>query len=112
VFGKLRNEEITMFSTKSMTRRRFVREVAATGAAAVWAGQAAVALAADDDADMPTPAPFRIGAATQVINPETGAFVQGAGVARRATGIRDNLEANGLLLSDGKTQILLISGQI
>jgi len=98
-----------MSSVKSLTRRCFVGQVAATGAAAVWAGQVAVALAAEGDADKPNPAPFRIGAATQVINPEVDAFVQGAGVARRATAIRDNLEANGLFLSDGKTQILLIS---
>jgi len=53
--------------------------------------------------------PLRIGAATRVINPPVGAYVQGAGHARRATEIRDNLEANGLYLSDGKTQILLVS---
>ena len=58
-----------MSSAELMTRRRFVGQVAATGATAAWAGQAAVALAADDGADKPNPVPFRIGAATQVINP-------------------------------------------
>ena len=98
-----------MSSLELMTRRRFVGQVIAKSGAAVWAGQAAVALASDDDAGKPNTALFRMGAATQLINPEVDAFVQGAGVAKRATGIRDNLEANGLFLSDGTTQIFLIS---
>jgi len=98
-----------MTDTQSITRRRFVGHVAATGAAASLAGQAAVSLAANVNTGKSTPAPFQIGAASRMINPEVGDYVQGAGVARRATKIRDILEANGLFLSDGKTQILLIS---
>ena len=100
-----------MTDTQSMTRRRFVGQIAATGAAAAWGGQAAVSLANEGDAEKTNhaPAPLRIGAATCVINPPVGAWVCGAGVARRATEIRDNLEAHGLYLSDGKTQILLVS---
>jgi hypothetical protein len=51
---------------------------------------------------------WRIGAASRVINPQVGDWVQGAGVPRRGTEIRDDLEANSLYLSDGKNQILLI----
>ncbi len=53
--------------------------------------------------------PLQIGAASKVINPRIGDWVQSAGVKKRATEIRDNLEANGLYLSDGKKQILLVS---
>ena len=98
-----------MPSGESMTRRRFVGHVATAAIAAAWAGQAAVSLAADDDTEESNPAPFRIGAASCVINPQIGDWVQAAGVAKRATEIRDNLEANGLYLSDGKKQILLVS---
>jgi len=85
-----------------ISRRSFI----AGSAAAAWARQAAVSSATGGDANA---APFQIGAATRVINPEVGAWVQGAGAARRATKIRDSLEANGLFLSDGKTRLLLIS---
>ncbi len=54
------------------------------------------------------PDSLRVGAAARVINPRVGGWVQGAGVPRRATEIRDDLEANGLYLSDGKTQILIV----
>jgi len=93
-----------MSSEKPMTRRRFVGRVAA-----VWAGQAAVLLAATGDTEESNPAPFRIGAASCVIDPQIGDWVQAAGVAKRATEIRDNLEANGLYLTDGKKQMLLVS---
>lgn len=100
-----------MDRTKSMTRRHFVGRIAATSAAAAWAGKAAVSLANEGDAEKMNhaPTPLQIGAATQVISPPVGAWVQGAGAARRATAVRDDLEANGLYLSDGKTQILLVS---
>jgi hypothetical protein len=52
---------------------------------------------------------IKIGAASKVINNRIGGWVQGAGVPRKATIQRDDLEANGLYLSDGKTQILIIS---
>lgn len=52
---------------------------------------------------------IKIGIATKVINPEVGGWVQGAGVARRAIEIRDDLEANGLYLTDGDSQILFVS---
>ena len=94
-----------MTETQSITRRRFVGRIAATGAAAAWGGQAAVALAAEGNANNP-PAPIRIGAVCHVINPNIGDWVQSASVKKRATAIRDNLEANGLYLSDGKKQVL------
>lgn len=53
--------------------------------------------------------PLQIGAASKVINNDIGGWVQGAGVPRKATVQRDDLEANGLYLSDGKTQLLLVS---
>lgn len=53
--------------------------------------------------------PLKIGAVTKVINPKIGDWVQSASVKKRATEIRGNLEANGLYLSDGKMQILLVS---
>ena len=86
---------------ESMMRRCFVGYVVAAAIAAAWAGQAAILLAANDDAEKSNPAPVRIGAASCVINPQIGDWVQAAGVANRATEIRDNLEANGLYLSDG-----------
>ena len=100
-----------MTDTQSITRRRFVGHIAATGTAAAWGGQAAVALANAGDAEKTNnaPAAIRIGAASCVINPQIGDWVQAASVRKRATEIRDNLEANGLYLSDGKKQILLVS---
>jgi hypothetical protein len=56
--------------------------------------------------------PLKIGAASRVINNRIGGWVQGAGVARAATKQRDDLEANGLYLSNGQTQILLVSCDI
>jgi neutral ceramidase len=52
---------------------------------------------------------LRIGAATKIINNEIGGLVQGAGVPRYATEIRDNLEVNALYLSKGEVEILMIS---
>lgn len=52
---------------------------------------------------------LQIGAATCVITPPIGSWVQGAGAARRAERIRDDLEANSLYLTDGKTPLLIIS---
>ncbi|MFO7900295.1 MAG: hypothetical protein R6V58_14700 [Planctomycetota bacterium] len=49
------------------------------------------------------------GAASNVINPEVGAFIQGAGVDNRAERIRDDLEANALYLTNGSTAGLLVS---
>lgn len=54
-------------------------------------------------------APLLVGAASKVINNEPGRWVQGAGVPRRATEIRDDLEANALYLSNGEVEILLVS---
>ena len=51
---------------------------------------------------------LQIGAATCVITPPLGGWVQGAGVTRRAEQIRDDLEANSLYLSDGKIRLLII----
>ncbi|HID78152.1 MAG TPA: hypothetical protein EYP56_19435 [Planctomycetaceae bacterium] len=53
--------------------------------------------------------PLKIGAASCVINNRLGTWVQGTGVARRATRQRDDLEASALYLSDGKTPLLLVS---
>jgi len=55
------------------------------------------------------PRPLQIGAASKVINNRLGSWVQGAGVPRTATKQRDDLEANGLYLTDGKTKLLLVS---
>lgn len=55
------------------------------------------------------PGAFEIGTATKVINPEIGGWVQGAGVPRRATQIRDNLEANAVFLTNGEVKILMVS---
>lgn len=52
---------------------------------------------------------FKLGAATKVINNDTGKWVQGAGVPKKATKIRDDLEANSIYLSNEKTQLLLVS---
>jgi hypothetical protein len=56
-----------------------------------------------------TKSPLQIGAASRIINPQVGDWVQSASVKKRATEIRDNLEANGLYLSDGRKQVLLVS---
>ena len=94
---------------RSLTFRAFPVLLIVAVAVAQWSLPASMAAEGDvEKANNALPA-FRIGAATRVINPPVGAYVQGAGVARRATEIRDNLEANGLYLSDGKTQILLVS---
>jgi neutral ceramidase len=53
--------------------------------------------------------PLQVGAASTVINNRTGGWVQGAGVPRTATKQRDDLEANALYLSDGRTKLLLVS---
>jgi len=53
--------------------------------------------------------PLQVGAASIVINNHIGGWVNGAGVPKRATVIRDDLEANGLYLSDGKVQLLIVS---
>ncbi len=94
-----------MTDTQTITRRRFVERIAATGALA-WGSRVAVSLANPEKANR---SPLLVGAASSVINPSVGAWVQGAGVAKRATEIRDNLEANAFYLSDGKKQILLAS---
>ena len=52
---------------------------------------------------------LHVGAASKVINNRLGSWVQGAGVPRTATKQRDNLEASGLYLSNGKTKLLLVS---
>jgi hypothetical protein len=52
---------------------------------------------------------FQVGAASKVINNRLGGWVQGAGVPRTATKQRDDLEANGLYFSNGKTKLLLVS---
>jgi hypothetical protein len=49
------------------------------------------------------------GAASQVINGEIGAFIQGASVDNRAERIRDDLEANALFLRRDGERILLVS---
>jgi len=54
-------------------------------------------------------APLQAGASRTLINAAIGDWVQGAGVPRRATAIHDDLEANALYLSDGQTQLLIIS---
>ena len=52
---------------------------------------------------------FQAGAARKIITPAIGAWVQGAGVPRRATAVHDDLEANALYLSDSRTRLLIIS---
>lgn len=52
---------------------------------------------------------FEIGTAMKIINPEIGSWHQAAGTTKRGTKIRDDLEANGVYLSNGETEILLIS---
>lgn len=53
--------------------------------------------------------PLKVGAASKVINNDVGGWVQGAGVAKRASKIRDNLEANALYLESGDTKLLWIA---
>jgi hypothetical protein len=52
---------------------------------------------------------LKIGAASTVITPELNSWVQGAGVPKKATKVRDDLEANGLYISKGRFQMLLVS---
>ncbi len=52
---------------------------------------------------------FKVGTSTKIINNDTGRWVQGAGVPKKATKIRDDLEANSIYLSNGKVQLLLVS---
>jgi len=53
--------------------------------------------------------PLQVGAANVVINNRLGNWVQGAGVPKKATQQRDDLEANGLYLSNDETKLLLVS---
>jgi neutral ceramidase len=53
--------------------------------------------------------PFRIGVASRVINNELGRWVQGAGVPIKAKQIRDDLEANAIFFTNGKTKVLIVS---
>lgn len=71
-----------------------------------WASsfRAAAADATDDQ-----PPPLQVGAATCSITPAVGSWQQGAGVTRKGERIRDELEANALYLTNGKTPLLLIS---
>ena len=55
------------------------------------------------------PEVFKIGVATRIINNEVGSYVQGAGTLRRATQIRDNLEANAMYFSKGTFRLLMVS---
>jgi hypothetical protein len=50
-----------------------------------------------------------VGAASRIINNEVGAYVQAATHRRQARSIRDDLEANALLLSRGGESVLLVS---
>jgi len=52
---------------------------------------------------------LQVGAASKLINNQVGGWVQAAGIERKATKQLDDLEANGLYLSDGSTQLLLVS---
>lgn len=52
---------------------------------------------------------IHIGRASQVINPEIGGWVQGAGVPRQAERIRDDLEANAVYLKNEEEELLLVS---
>lgn len=52
---------------------------------------------------------FRIGVASKIINPELGSLVQAATKVTRATEIKGDLEANGLYLSKGEFQLLMVS---
>jgi len=74
----------------------------ATGTLVIWSLILNVAFAEDA-------VPVQVGAASTIINNRLGGWVQGAGVPRQATEQRDDLEANALYLSDGKTKLLLVS---
>jgi len=50
-----------------------------------------------------------IGAATRIITNDIGGYVQSATAVSTASEIRDELEANALFLTDGATQVLLVS---
>ncbi|MBT3377573.1 MAG: hypothetical protein HN742_20815 [Lentisphaerae bacterium] len=52
---------------------------------------------------------LKAGAASIVINGELGAPIQGATVSQVANSVRDDLEANALLLGDGTSHALIIS---
>ncbi len=53
--------------------------------------------------------PLKIGAASKTITHKVGGWVQGAGVPKKATKIRDELEANAFYLDNGETQLLIVS---
>lgn len=55
------------------------------------------------------PAPIQVGAAAKIINNRLGGWVQGAGVTKKADRIRDDLEANALLLKSDDLSLLLVS---
>ena len=50
-----------------------------------------------------------VGAASIDITHEVGNFIQAAGHVKRASQIRDRCEANAMLLSDGRSAVLLVS---
>jgi len=52
---------------------------------------------------------WRIGSSSRIINPEPGANLMGQLFNRVSRKVRDNLEANVLYLSDGKTSVFFIS---
>ena len=52
---------------------------------------------------------IEVGAASRVITGELGAFIQGASVDNRAASVRDDLEANALVLRRGPECVLLVS---
>ena len=52
---------------------------------------------------------IRVGAASKVINNDIGTPIQGASVNKNVQSIRDDLEANALLLADGDESVLLVS---
>lgn len=53
--------------------------------------------------------PLQAGAASTIITPPVGSWQQGAGPVKKAERVRDELEANALYLTDGKTPLLLLS---
>ena len=87
---------------RRLTFRSFPVLLIAVVVVVQWSLPASMATERDAEKTNNAPAPLQIGAASCVINPQIGDWVQGAGAARRATEIRDDLEANGLYLSDGK----------
>jgi len=52
---------------------------------------------------------FEIGAGSVVINGKIGSIIQGATVDKRAVRVRDNLEANALLLENNTESVMFIS---